>query len=65
MAKTILLVDDDVDLLRSVAELLRGSGYAVARISHELSRKLTKVVKAGGPEKAAPYGICGFVEKRE
>lgn len=29
MAKTILLVDDDVDLLRSVAELLRGSGYSV------------------------------------
>ena len=33
MAKTILLVDDDVDLLRSVAELLRGSGYSVVEHS--------------------------------
>jgi len=33
MAKTILLVDDDVDLLRSVAEVLRGSGYAVVEHS--------------------------------
>lgn len=29
MPKTILLVDDDIDLLRSLAELLRGSGYSV------------------------------------
>jgi len=29
MPKTILVVDDDVDLLHSVAELLRGSGYSV------------------------------------
>jgi len=29
MAKSILLVDDDVDLLRSVAELLRNDGYFV------------------------------------
>jgi CheY-like chemotaxis protein len=29
MTKTILLVDDDVDLLHSVAEVLRTSGYAV------------------------------------
>ena len=33
MPKTILLVDDDVDLLRSVAELLRGSGYSVVEHS--------------------------------
>jgi CheY-like chemotaxis protein len=29
MDKTILLVDDDIDLLRSIAELLRSLGYSV------------------------------------
>jgi CheY-like chemotaxis protein len=33
MKKTILLVDDDVDLLQAVSELLRSSGYAVCEHS--------------------------------
>jgi CheY-like chemotaxis protein len=33
MTKTILLVDDDVDLLRSVAEILRLRGYSVFECS--------------------------------
>ena len=33
MKKTILLVDDDVDLLQAVSELLRSSGYMVCEHS--------------------------------
>jgi CheY-like chemotaxis protein len=34
MTKTILLVDDDLDLLHSVAEVLRTSGYSVLEHSN-------------------------------